>query len=92
MDLESGRPRHEQISDYLREQIESGGYEIDEQLPSEKQLGATFDVSEILTACHEGVERFGVLFRRSSMKDTSTGVRGLALSYRSVTKRRASFV
>jgi GntR family transcriptional regulator len=47
MELESGRPRHEQISDWLREKIEEGGYEVDEKLPSEKQLGARFDVSRV---------------------------------------------
>ncbi|WP_103028182.1 GntR family transcriptional regulator [Salinibacter altiplanensis] len=47
MELESGRPRHEQISDWLREQIEQGTYEVDEKLPSEKQLGEQFDVSRV---------------------------------------------
>ncbi len=47
MELESGRPRHEQISDWLREQIEQDTYEVDEKLPSEKQLGDRFDVSRV---------------------------------------------
>lgn len=47
MDLESGRPRHEQISDWLREHIEQGTYDIDEKLPSEKELGEQFDVSRV---------------------------------------------
>jgi len=47
MDLESGRPRHEQISDWLRTQIEEGTYDTDEKLPSEKELGERFDVSRV---------------------------------------------
>ena len=47
MELESGRPRHEQISDWLREQIEQGRYGVDEKLPSEKELGDTFEVSRV---------------------------------------------
>jgi len=68
MDLESGRPRHEQISDYLREQIESGGYEIDEQLPSEKQLGATFDVSRVtVRRALQTLEHEGYIYRRQGL-------------------------
>lgn len=45
--LKSGRPRHEQISEILRGLIESGEYGPDDQLPSESQLGARFNVSRI---------------------------------------------
>jgi GntR family transcriptional regulator len=68
MELESGRPRHEQISDYIREQIESGGYEIDEQLPSEKQFGETFDVSRVtVRRALQTLEHEGYIYRRQGL-------------------------
>ena len=45
--LKSGRPRHQQISEILRERIENGTYGPDDQLPSESQLGQQFQVSRI---------------------------------------------
>jgi GntR family transcriptional regulator len=45
--LKTGRPRHEQISEILRDRIESGTYGPDDQLPSESQLGQQFEVSRI---------------------------------------------
>lgn len=45
--LKSGRPRHEQISEILRERIENGEYGPNDQLPSESQLGSQFEVSRI---------------------------------------------
>jgi GntR family transcriptional regulator len=68
MELESGRPRHEQISDYLREKIETGEYEVDEQLPSEKQLGATFDVSRVtVRRALQTLEHEGFIYRRQGL-------------------------
>ena len=68
MELESGRPRHEQISDWLREQIESGEYEVDEQLPSEKQLGETFDVSRVtVRRALQTLEHEGYIYRRQGL-------------------------
>ena len=63
--LKSGSPRHEQLSDWLRSQIEQGAYEPDEQLPSEKQLGERFDVSRI-TVRHalQTLESDGWIYRR----------------------------
>jgi GntR family transcriptional regulator len=68
MELESGRPRHEQISDYIREQIETGQYEIDEQLPSEKRLGETFDVSRVtVRRALQTLEHEGYIYRRQGL-------------------------
>jgi len=68
MKLESGRPRHEQISDYLREQIEAAVYEVDEQLPSEKELGETFDVSRVtVRRALQTLEHEGFIYRRQGL-------------------------
>jgi GntR family transcriptional regulator len=45
--LESGRPRHEQVSDWILAQIESGRYAVDDRLPSESELQELFGVSRI---------------------------------------------
>ncbi len=68
MDLESGRPRHEQISDYLREQIESDAYAADEKLPSEKELGDLFDVSRVtVRRALQTLEHEGYIYRRQGL-------------------------
>lgn len=45
--LKKGIPRHEQISNWVREQIESGKYEVDEKLPSENEFTKKFNVSRV---------------------------------------------
>src|SRR5699024_8009994 len=40
-------PRHEQISNRIRKQIESGSYKVDEKLPSENDLSEKFGVSRV---------------------------------------------
>ncbi len=68
MDLESGRPRHEQISDWLREHIEQGTYEVDEKLPSEKQLGEQFDVSRVtVRRALQTLESEDYIYRRQGL-------------------------
>lgn len=68
MDLESGRPRHEQISDWLREHIEQGTYEIDEQLPSEKELCDRFDVSRVtVRRALQTLESENYIYRRQGL-------------------------
>lgn len=47
MRFQKGVPRHKQISDWIREKIESGEYEADEKLPSENQFTEQFDVSRV---------------------------------------------
>lgn len=68
MRLESGRPRHEQISDWLREKIDSGDYEVDEKLPSEKQLGNRFDVSRVtIRRALQTLEHEDYIYRRQGL-------------------------
>lgn len=45
--LKEGIPRHTQISQWLRQQIEEGVFETDEKLPSENELCQKFDVSRV---------------------------------------------
>ena len=45
--LKEGIPRHEQISNWIRKQIESGNYTVDEKLPSENDFTHKFDVSRV---------------------------------------------
>lgn len=66
--LTSGRPRHEQISDWLREQMEEGRYQPNEQLPSESQLGEQFDVSRItVRRALQTLEHEGRIYRRQGL-------------------------
>lgn len=68
MEFESGRPRHEQISDWLRERIEDGTYEVDEQLPSEKQLGQQFEVSRVtVRRALQTLENEDYIYRRQGL-------------------------
>lgn len=68
MELKDNRPRHEQISDWLREQITSGSMEAGDQLPSEKELGEKFDVSRV-TVRHalKTLESEGIIYRRQGL-------------------------
>ncbi len=45
--LKEGIPRHSQISQWLRSQIEKGKYKAEEKLPSENDLAKKFDVSRV---------------------------------------------
>ncbi|MDR8393744.1 GntR family transcriptional regulator [Aliifodinibius sp. S!AR15-10] len=47
MMLKEGIPRHEQISNWIRDKIESGDYKIDEKLPSENEFKEQFEVSRV---------------------------------------------
>jgi GntR family transcriptional regulator len=68
MELESGRPRHEQISDWLREQIEDGACAVDEKLPSEKELGEQFDVSRVtVRRALQTLESEDYIYRRQGL-------------------------
>lgn len=66
--LQSGRPRHEQLSEWLRAQITSGAYSVDEQLPSESELGALFEVSRItVRRAVATLENEGLIYRRQGL-------------------------
>jgi GntR family transcriptional regulator len=47
MELKSNTPRHEQISNWLKQQITTGGYGKDDKLPSEQELSERFEVSRV---------------------------------------------
>lgn len=47
MELKSNTPRHEQISNWLKQQITKGSYDKDEKLPSEQELSERFEVSRV---------------------------------------------
>ncbi|MDX1638632.1 MAG: GntR family transcriptional regulator [Balneolaceae bacterium] len=68
MKLQDNKPRHEQISNWLREQITSGHMEAGDQLPSEKELGEKFDVSRV-TVRHalKTLESEGIIYRRQGL-------------------------
>lgn len=68
MELKDNRPRHEQISDWLREQITTGELEAGEQLPSENELGKEFDVSRV-TVRHAltTLDNEGLIYRRQGL-------------------------
>ncbi|MDX1617911.1 MAG: GntR family transcriptional regulator [Balneolaceae bacterium] len=66
--LKNNRPRHEQISDWLRAKIADGAYETGDQLPSESQLSDKFEVSRV-TVRHalKTLENEGVIYRRQGL-------------------------
>jgi len=68
MELKDNKPRHEQISDWLRDQITSGKLEAGEQLPSEKELVKKFDVSRV-TVRHAltTLDNEGLIYRRQGL-------------------------
>ncbi|MEX2585238.1 MAG: GntR family transcriptional regulator [Balneolaceae bacterium] len=45
--LKEGTPRHSQITQWLRKQIEEGHYTPEQKLPSENELAKRFDVSRV---------------------------------------------
>jgi GntR family transcriptional regulator len=66
--LKSGRPMHEQISDWLREGIEGGDYAVHDQLPSESQIGERFNVSRItVRRALQTLEGEGLIYRRQGL-------------------------
>jgi len=66
--FESGRSRHEQLSDWLRANIEDGTYDVDDQLPSEHQLSEQFDVSRItVRRALQTIENEGLIYRRQGL-------------------------
>ncbi len=62
--LKKGIPRHSQISQWLRSQIEEGVYEPDEKLPSENELAKKFDVSRVtIRRALQSLESEDVIYR-----------------------------
>lgn len=66
--LQSGRPRHEQLSDWLREQVTSSHFAAHDQLPSEHDLGDLFSVSRItVRRALATLENEGLIYRRQGL-------------------------
>jgi GntR family transcriptional regulator len=66
--LRSGIPRHEQISTWLREEIESGSFQVDQRLPSENDLCQRFEVSRItVRRALQTLEADGFIYRRQGL-------------------------
>ena len=66
--LKAGKPRHEQISDIIREQILSADLAANDQLPSENQLLKQFKVSRItVRRALQTLEAEGFIFRRQGL-------------------------
>ena len=66
--LRSGTSRHAQVSEWLRRQIEKGVWAIDDQLPSESQLGKRFSVSRItIRRALQTLESEGLIYRRQGL-------------------------
>ncbi len=62
--LRPGRPRHQQLSDWLREQIEQGVYKPQDRLPSEHELSRRFGVSRItVRRALQTLEHEGLIYR-----------------------------
>jgi GntR family transcriptional regulator len=64
----SGKPRHEQISNGIKEQIQSGALNPGQQLPSESELSSTYDVSRV-TVRHalSTLEAEGYIYKRQGL-------------------------
>lgn len=64
MILKKGIPRHTQISQWLRGQIERGVYGVDEKLPSENELAKKFDVSRVtIRRALQSLESDSIIYR-----------------------------
>ena len=66
--LESGKPRHEQISDWIRTRVESGEFPPNHQLMSENQICEQFGVSRItVRRALQTLESEGRIYRRQGL-------------------------
>lgn len=62
--LKKGIPRHAQISEWLRSQIDKGNYDVDEKLPSENELAKKFDVSRVtIRRALQSLESESIIYR-----------------------------
>lgn len=62
--LKKGTPRHVQISQWLRSQIDEGVYDVDEKLPSENELANKFDVSRVtIRRALQSLESESIIYR-----------------------------
>jgi len=64
MTLKQGIPRHAQITRWLRDQIETGEYGLDDKLPSENELAKKFDVSRVtIRRALQSLENDEIIYR-----------------------------
>ncbi len=64
MKLKDGTPRHVQITNWLRSQIETGEFKPDEKLPSENELAKKFDVSRVtIRRALQSLESESIIYR-----------------------------
>jgi GntR family transcriptional regulator len=62
--LKEGIPRHSQISQWLRDQIENGNFKPEEKLPSENELAKKFDVSRVtIRRALQSLESDSIIYR-----------------------------
>lgn len=64
MKLKDGTPRHAQISQWLRSEIERGRFQPEEKLPSENELAKMFDVSRVtIRRALQSLENEALIYR-----------------------------
>lgn len=64
MILKEGIPRHTQISNWLRAEIERGEFKADDKLPSENELAKKFDVSRVtIRRALQSLESESIIYR-----------------------------
>ncbi len=62
--LKKGIPRHSQISQWIRNQIDEGLFEPEEKLPSENELAKKFDVSRVtIRRALQSLESEDIIYR-----------------------------
>ncbi len=62
--LKEGIPRHTQISQWLRTEIEEGTFKPDDKLPSENELASKFDVSRVtVRRALQSLESASIIYR-----------------------------
>lgn len=62
--LKEGIPRHTQISNWLRTQIDEGTFKPDDKLPSENELAKKFDVSRVtIRRALQSLENEEIIYR-----------------------------
>lgn len=62
--LKKGIPRHTQISQWLRDQIDNGAFKAEEKLPSENELSKKFDVSRVtIRRALQSLENEEIIYR-----------------------------
>ena len=67
-ELRAGVPRHEQISSWLRGEIEGGSFQSDQRLPSESEVCERFGVSRItVRRALQTLESEGLIYRRQGL-------------------------